>query len=106
MSLLSLFSRPTMEQGLSRFRETPGAVLLDVRTREEYAGGFIPGSRNLPLQELAGSSKLPADRGTPLYVYCLSGGRSRQAAGLLRRMGYTEVVDLGGIHRYHGKVMK
>ena len=104
MSLLSFFSRPTMEQGLSRFRETPGAVLLDVRTREEYAGGFIPGSRNLPLQELAGSSKLPADRGTPLFVYCFSGARSRQAVSGLKHMGYTHVTDLGGINRYHGRM--
>ena len=101
MSLLSLFSRPTMEQGLSRFRETPGAVLLDIRTREEYAGGFIPGSRNLPLQELTGSSKLPADRGTPLVVYCLSGARSSRACSYLKDQGY-ETTNIGGISSYSG----
>ena len=105
MGLFDFMKRPDMGQELERFARTPGALLLDVRTEEEYAGGHIPDSRNVPLGTLH-QAELPADPETPLFVYCLSGGRSRQAAGLLRRMGYAEVVDLGGIHRYHGKVMK
>lgn len=53
-----------------------------------------------------GQSFCPPARETPLFVYCLSGVRSRQAAGLLRRMGYTDVTDLGGICNYRGKVVK
>ena len=82
------------------------ALLLDVRTQEEYADGHIPESRNLPLQTLGRTELLPPARETPLFVYCLSGVRSRQAAGLLRRMGYTDVTDLGGICNYRGKVVK
>ena len=85
---------------------TPNALLLDVRTQEEYADGHIPESRNLPLQTLGRTELLPPARETPLFVYCLSGVRSRQAAGLLRRMGYTDVTDLGGICNYRGKVVK
>ena len=74
--------------------------------QEEYADGHIPESRNLPLQTLGRTELLPPARETPLFVYCLSGVRSRQAAGLLRRMGYTDVTDLGGICNYRGKVVK
>ena len=42
--------------------------------------------------------------GTPLFVYCLSGARSSHAAAVLRRMGYCNVTNIGGINRYRGKV--
>ena len=83
----------------------PGAQIVDVRTPEEYAAGHIPGSRNVPLDDLP-RSELPEDPATPLFVCCLSGARSRQAAAILRRMGYSHVTDLGGISNYHGKVVK
>ena len=46
------FNRPDIHQGLQEFRTTLGALLLDVRTPEEFREGRIPGSRNLPLQNL------------------------------------------------------
>ena len=104
MGLFDFFHRPSMDQGLTQWRETPGAVLLDVRTPEEYAGGHIPGSRNLPLDRLDGVGKAVPDRDTPIFVCCLSGARSRRAAVLLGRMGYAAVTDIGGIGGYHGRV--
>ena len=59
-----------------------GSVLLDVRTREEYRQGHIPGSVNVPLSELAAVDETISAKDTPLYVYCLSGGRSARAAAL------------------------
>ena len=53
----------------------------------------------------AAPRELP-DRGAPLYVYCRSGGRSRRAAALLKRMGYTNVTDIGGIADYRGRVVR
>ena len=101
MGFFGFLQRPDLGQGLERFAATPNALLLDVRTQEEYADGHIPESRNLPLQTLGRTELLPPARETPLFVYCLSGVRSRQAAGLLRRMGYTDVTDLGGICNLH-----
>ena len=106
MGLFDFMKRPDMGQELERFARTPDALLLDVRTQEEYADGHIPESRNLPLQTLGRTELLPPARETPLFVYCLSGARSRQAAMLLRRVGYAHVTDLGGICNYHGKVVK
>ena len=105
MGLFDFMKRPDMGQELERFAQTPDALLLDVRTEEEYAGGHIPGSRNVPLGTL-GRAELPADPETPLFVYCLSGARSRQAASVLRRAGYAHVTDLGGICNYRGKVVQ
>ena len=105
MGLFDFMKRPDMGQELERFAQTPDALLLDVRTEEEYAGGHIPDSRNVPLGTLH-QAELPADPETPLFVYCLSGARSRQAAALLRRLGDCHGTGLGGICNYHGKVVK
>ena len=99
------FSKQTdINQGVEQYKTTSGAILLDVRTPQEYAQGHIPGSRNIPLQELGSTGKVVNYKETPLFVYCLSGGRSRQAAAVLKQMGYTNVTDIGGIADYRGKV--
>ena len=97
MGIFDVFKSPDINEGVVRFRETPGAVLLDVRTPEEYAEGHIPGSKNVPLQTLDRVRDLIEDPGTPLFAYCLSGGRSRQAVSFLRSMGYASATNLGGI---------
>jgi rhodanese-related sulfurtransferase len=73
-----------------------GALLLDVRTVAEFEGGALPGAVNIPVQELPRRlSEIDPHR--PVVVYCRSGGRSAQAAGLLRGHGVAEVFDLGPI---------
>ena len=104
MGLFDRWKQPDFDTGLEQFAQTPGAVLLDVRTRQEFAQGSVPGSRNIPLQELEAVQQAIPQQDTPVFVYCLSGARSRQAAALLQRMGYSSVVNLGGICNYHGKV--
>lgn len=106
MSIASLFQKPDMQSGLEQFRNTDGAVLLDVRTPGEYAGGHIPGSKNLPLQSIFDIAKLVPDVQTPVFVYCQSGARSRRAATFLEKSGYSAVTDLGGITAYHGDLEK
>ena len=83
-----------------------GSVLLDVRTREEYRQGHIPGSVNVPLSELAAVDETISAKDTPLYVYCLSGGRSARAAAQLSGMGYASVVNMGGIAGWKGNVVE
>ena len=63
----------------------------------------MPGSWNIPLQELKKVERL-VDKAVPLFVYCLSGARSRMAAAQLQQMGYASVTNLGGISSYRGKV--
>lgn len=93
-----------IHEGLQQFERDAEAMLLDVRTKAEYATGHIPGSFNLPLQEIAQAANCVPSKDTTLYVYCLSGGRSRQAVSALRQMGYSNVHDIGGIRSYRGKL--
>ena len=88
-----------LEEGLRRAQQTKGAVLLDVRTPEEYSGGHLPGSVNLPLDEL---SRIDYEKETPLFVYCRSGARSGRAVKELQKMGYRQSVNIGGVLGYHG----
>jgi len=90
--------------GVERFQATPGAVLLDVRTGEEYAQGHIPGSRNVDVQDIGRAAELVQDKDTPLFVYCYSGARSSRAVSALRSMGYTNVTNIGGIAGYRGQI--
>ena len=98
------FLRPRdINEGLKRFHSTPGAMLLDVRTRGEYDEWHIPGSFSLPLNELQKAPSLIPSSSTPLFVYCFSGARSRSAVSALQRMGYS-AENIGGISSYRGEI--
>ena len=104
MGFFDFFKQPDINQGVKEFRQREGAVLLDVRTPQEYRDGCIPGSKNLPLQTIDKVDSIVENKDTVLYVYCHSGARSRQAAAVLQSMGYTNVTNIGGITAYSGKV--
>ena len=74
------------------------AVLIDVRTPEEFRILRIPGSILIPDYEIKDKiADVVPDKDTTIIVYCRSGNRSRNAAKTLIEMGYTRVFDLGGI---------
>ena len=105
MGFFDLFQQADIDQGVKEYLATPGAVLLDVRTSEEYRDGHIPGSKTFRFRLLTRWASVASKiKNMALYVYCHSGARSRQAAGLLRRMGYRNVNNIGGIAAYAGKV--
>ena len=104
MSLLKFIRSKNINQGIEEFKSVQDAVLLDVRTKQEYIEGHIPGSRNIPLQRIVNIDSAIIDKDTPLYVYCYSGSRSNQAAELLKKLGYTNVTNIGGIASYSGKL--
>ncbi len=89
-----------INEGLKSFRNNKRAVLLDVRTQEEYNAKHINGSLNIPIQSLEKIIFEVENYSTPLYVYCHSGTRSARAAKKLRQMGYSNVTDIGGIAGY------
>jgi rhodanese-related sulfurtransferase len=104
MGIFDFFKHPDINQGVQEYKNAAGAVLLDVRTPQEYREGHIPGSQNVPLQQLDKVEEVTENKDTVLYVYCRSGARSRQAVSLLQAMGYTNVHNIGGIAAYSGKV--
>ena len=104
MSIFDFFKQPDINKVLKEYAEAENAVLLDVRTPQEYGEGHIPESINVPLQTIDKVTSFAENKDTALFVYCYSGARSRQATAMLQHMGYTNVQNIGGIAAYHGKV--
>lgn len=80
-------------------------ILVDVRTEEEYKTGKIPGSVNIPLQDIETlfSKKFP-NKDKKYVLYCRSGSRSRTAMIYLKLKGYKDVLNFGGISKWSGKL--
>ena len=100
MGIFNIFNKPNINEGVKNFRKTSNAILLDVRTEEEYSEKHIDGSTNLPLQKIEMATSIISDKKKPLFVYCRSGVRSAKAVAILKKMGYTNVNDIGGILDY------
>ena len=71
--------------------------IYDVRTKEEYSAGHIAGATLLPSNEIASGKHPDVAKDTPLAVYCRSGNRSAAATDSLKKAGFTNVTDLGGL---------
>ena len=106
MNFFNLFVRKDINEGIERYLKEENAVLLDVRTNEEYADGHIEGSVDLPIGEIDRAGTVITDKDVPIYVYCRSGKRSERAAAYLKGNGYTKVNDIGGILSYNGMLVK
>ena len=104
MGLFDFFKQEDINQGIEEYGSTAGAILLDVRIPQEYQEGHIPESKKVPLQQLNNIVSVVKNTEIPLFVYCYSGARSRQATGMLQRMGYSKVNNIVGIAAYSGKV--
>lgn len=87
----------TPEQAKARMEENPDLILLDVRTQEEFDQGHIPGAVCLPNEMIAADMPFPFGKDAEILLYCRSGRRSADAAKKLRDMGFTNVLDFGGI---------
>jgi rhodanese-related sulfurtransferase len=79
-------------------------LLVDVRTGAEYSSGHIPTAVNIPYDVIGAQPPTP-DKAALIIVYCASGGRSSQAASTLTKLGYTGVVDFGGVSRWKWKLI-
>lgn len=80
-----------------------GAVIIDVRTRAEYAGGHVAGSVNIPLDQLSSQLKKLKSKEQVIITCCASGMRSGSAKNYLKEQGYTNVHNGGSwysVNRY------
>ena len=100
------FTQISQEEALLMMEEQPDAIILDVRTQEEYGEGHIPNAICVPNEEITDSqpAELP-DLNQTILVYCRSGNRSKQASQKLFDMGYTSVYEFGGIKDWAGDVV-
>lgn len=104
----SAYSQITMEQAKELFASSEeDLTIVDVRRADEYGAGHIPGAINIPNESIHTEmlEELP-DLEQTIYVYCRSGNRSRQAAEKLAAIGYTNIVEFGGIIDWTGDVEK
>ena len=88
----------TADQVKARLDKGDILTVIDVRTKEEYASGHVPGSILIPFDEIkAKAGQLPQDKNTEIVVYCRSGRRSAIAADTLIALGYNRIYDMGAI---------
>ena len=94
----------TMDEAVSIMEEEEDYIILDVRTAAEYNEKHIPGAINIP-NEAIGTDTIPdlPDKDQLILVYCRSGNRSKQASDKLVKLGYTNVVEFGGIIDWPGE---
>lgn len=91
-----------INRGIREFQAAEGAVLLDVRSREEYDRKHIEHSLSLPLDALDRAAEVIPAPDTPVYIYAYGGEHGAKAASRLEKMGYRNVHNIGGIKKCCG----
>ena len=96
-----------MDEAGNMMKNEKNYIILDVRRPDEYAEGHIPGAINVPNEEIGAAdiSELP-DKAQLILVYCRSGRRSKEASEKLAGLGYTNIVEFGGILDWKGEIEK
>ena len=96
----------TMQEAVEMMEKEENYIILDVRTHEEFAAGHIPGAIVVPNETIGTEeiAQLP-DKDQLIMVYCRSGNRSKQASDKLVKLGYTNIVEFGGINSWPGETV-
>ena len=96
----------TMDEAVDMMAQETGYIILDVRRPDEFAAGHIPNAINVP-NETIGTDEIPElpDKNQLIMVYCRSGRRSKEASEKLVKLGYTNIVEFGGILDWKGETV-
>ena len=96
----------SMDEAITMMETESNYIILDVRTPEEFSERHIPGAINIP-NETIGTAQIPElpDKEQLILVYCRSGNRSKQASEKLVKLGYTNIVEFGGINSWPGETV-
>ena len=93
------YKQISMEEAEDMMRRNDNHIIVDVRTKEEYEEGHIPGAINIPNESIEGERpERLNDLDRIILIYCRSGNRSKQASQKLVELGYTNIVEFGGIN--------
>lgn len=106
-SYANSYRQISMEEAVEMMKKESGYIILDVRRPDEYADGHIPGAINLPNEDI-GTAEIPElpDKAQLILVYCRSGRRSKEASEKLVKLGYTNIVEFGGILDWKGETQR
>ena len=96
----------SMDAAVTMMAQETGYIVLDVRRPDEFAAGHIPNAINVP-NETIGTAEIPElpDKDQLIMVYCRSGRRSKEASEKLVKLGYTNIVEFGGILDWKGEIV-
>ena len=99
------FSQMTMKEAQKLIEAGTDYLIVDVRTKEEYDEGHIPGAILLPIEDIKeGKLELLPDKAQKIMVYCWTGRRSEDSAVILADAGYTQICDIGGYIDWEGEI--
>ncbi len=100
------YRQVSMDEAVALMDGESGYIILDVRTAEEFNDSHIPGAVNIPNEEI-GTEEIPQlpDKDQKIFVYCRSGNRSKQASEKLAALGYTNIIEFGGINSWPGETV-
>jgi len=106
LSETNTYRQITMVEAVELMEKEQNYLILDVRTQQEYAAGHIPGAIVIPNETIGNEeiAQLP-DKDQLIMVYCRSGNRSKQASDKLVKLGYTNIVEFGGIIDWPGETV-
>ena len=101
------YKQITMSEAVEMMESETNYIILDVRRPDEFSAGHIPNAVNMPNESIGADEidELP-DKDRLILVYCRSGNRSKQASEKLVRLGYTNIVEFGGILDWKGEIEK
>lgn len=95
----------SMDEAVDMMKKESGYIILDARRPDEYAAGHIPGAINLPNEDIGSNEiKILPNKSQLILVYCRSGRRSKEASEKLVKLGYTNIVEFGGILDWKGEI--
>lgn len=100
------YRQVSTEEAIALMETETDYILLDVRTQAEYEERHIPGAVCIP-NETIGTQTIPElpDKDQLILIYCRSGNRSKQASEKLVQLGYTNIVEFGGINTWQGETV-
>ena len=105
-SQANTYRQISMDEAVTMMAQETGYIILDVRRPDEFAAGHIPNAINVP-NETIGTAEIPElpNKAQLIMVYCRSGRRSKEAAEKLLKLGYTNIVEFGGILDWKGEIV-
>ena len=100
------YKQISMSEAITMMEKEKDYIILDVRRPDEFAEKHIPGAINIP-NEIIGTEEIKElpNKKQLILVYCRSGNRSKQASEKLVKLGYTNIVEFGGIIDWPGETV-
>ena len=105
-TIINNYRQITMNEAVAIMEEESEYIILDVRRPDEFAAGHIPNAINVP-NESIGTTEIPElpNKEQMILVYCRSGRRSKEASEKLVKLGYSNILEFGGILDWKGEII-